>query len=100
MALYIDCDILVLIFRFSILNRKLCNVLSHSDDPVTLAAVHTIVQATSSSTCEKSNIDLQYLSCKSLSSMFFFKHLCSDNEKCSMRVRGDINLRRPLWRKA
>lgn len=47
---------------FSILNRKLCNVLSHSEDPVTLAAVHTIVQSTSAMSLEKPGLNLQYLS--------------------------------------
>ena len=50
--------------RFSILHRKLCNVLSHSDDPVTLAAVYTIVQSTSSNESEESDLSLDYLGCK------------------------------------
>eukprot|EP00794_Sanderia_malayensis_P014143 gene14143-15620_t len=47
---------------FSILNRKLCNVLTHCEDSATLAAVHTIVQSTSAMTIDKSSLNLQYLS--------------------------------------
>eukprot|EP00795_Rhopilema_esculentum_P015875 gene15875-7206_t len=57
---------------FSILNRKLCNVLSHSDDPITLAAVHTIVQSTSASSRIEATIDLEYLGTCSFSGLHTF----------------------------
>ena len=55
---------LLLSNRFSILDKNMCSVLSHSEDPVTLAAVHTIVQSTSASNSEKTNMNLQFLNCK------------------------------------
>jgi len=58
--------------RFSILHRKLCNVLSHSDDPVTLAAVYTIVQSTSSNESEESDLNLDYLSSCNFSGLHTF----------------------------
>jgi len=57
---------------FSILHRKLCNVLSHSDDPVTLAAVYTIVQSTSSNESEESDLNLDYLSSCNFSGLHTF----------------------------
>lgn len=46
---------------FSILNRKLSNVISHSDDADTLKAAQTIVHSTSSIPTDKPTIKLQYL---------------------------------------
>jgi len=51
----------ILPIAYSILNRKICNVLSHSEDTDTLTSVQTIVQSTTALPTDKPTIKLQYL---------------------------------------